>query len=408
MALSDVSIRNAKPTSKAFKLYDEQGLFIQVTPSGGKWWRFKFRFDGKEKLLSLGTYPEVALKQARERRDNARKLLADGIDPSEQRKASKASKKNSAANSLEVLAREWASSYFINKSASHKDRTLRRLESYVFPWLGSKPISDVTAPQILETVKRVKDLNKLETAHRTLQALSQVFRYAVQTGRALRDPCVDLRGALPSPAVKHMAAFTEPQEIAELLRAIDGFTGSFTVQTALRIAPLVFVRPSELRTAKWADIDLDAKAWRYLVSKTKTDHLVPLSEQAIKLFAELKPVSGHGEFVFMGGHDPKKPMSDAAINAALKRMGYDTQTQITGHGFRAMARTILHERLNIDPHVIEHQLAHKVPDALGAAYNRTKFIEQRKAMMQQWADYLDELKAGAKVIPLRQAINEKS
>ena len=252
----------------------------------------------------------------------------------------------------------------------------------------------MTAPLILESVNRVKDLNKLETAIRTLQALSQVFRYAVQTGRTLRDPCVDLRGALPSPTVKHMAAFTEPQEIAELLRAIDGFTGSLTVNIALRLAPLVFVRPSELRTAKWADIDLVSKEWRYRVSKTKTDHLVPLSEQAVKLFSEIKPVSGHGEFVFMGGHDPKKPMSDAAINAALKRMGYDTQTQITGHGFRATARTVLHERLSIDPYVIEHQLAHKVPDALGAAYNRTKFIEQRKEMMQKWADYLDELKCG--------------
>ena len=392
MALTDISIRNAKSTSKVFKLYDEQGLFIQVTPSGGKWWRLKFRFEGREKLISLGIYPDVSLKLARDRRDEARRLLAEGIDPSEHRKASKASKKDSAANSLEVIAREWAESFFINKSASHKVRTLRRLESYIFPWLGGKPISEVAAPQILEAVNRVKDLNKLETAHRTLQALSQVFRYAVQTGRTFRDPCVDLRGALPSPTVKHMAALTEPQEIAELLKAIDGFTGSLTVNIALRLAPLVFVRPSELRTAKWADIDLESKEWRYRVSKTKTDHLVPLSEQAVKLFSEIKPLSGHGEFVFMGGHDPKKPMSDAAINAALKRMGYDTQTQITGHGFRAMARTILHERLSIDPYVIEHQLAHKVPDALGAAYNRTKFIEQRKAMMQTWADYLDELK----------------
>ena len=403
MALSDIAIRNAKASNKVFKLYDEQGLFIQVTPSGGKWWRLKFRFGGKEKLLSLGVYPDVSLKQARDRRDDARKLLAEGVDPSEHRKASKASKKDSAANSLEVISREWAESFFLNKSASHKVRTIRRLESYIFPWLGSKPISDLTAPLILESVNRVKDLNKLETAIRTLQALSQVFRYAVQTGRALRDPCVDLRGALPSPTVKHMAAFTEPQEIAELLRAIDGFTGSLTVNIALRLAPLVFVRPSELRTAKWADIDLESKEWRYRVSKTKTDHLVPLSEQAVKLFLEIKPVSGHGEFVFMGGHDPKKPMSDAAINAALKRMGYDTQTQITGHGFRATARTVLHERLNIDPYVIEHQLAHKVPDALGAAYNRTKFFEQRKEMMQKWADYLDELKAGAKVLTFKEA-----
>jgi integrase len=200
-----------------------------------------------------------------------------------------------------------------------------------------------------------------------------------------------------------MASLTEPKDVAELLRAIDGFQGTFTVESALRLAPLVFTRPSELRRAKWADIDLAAAEWRYLVSKTKTEHIVPLSTQAIKILTEIQPLSGHGEFVFMGGHDPKKPMSEAAINASLKRMGYDTQTQITGHGFRAMARTILHERLNIDPAIIEHQLAHAVPDNLGGAYNRTKFIAQRKAMMQQWADYLDELKAGTKVVPIKKA-----
>lgn len=403
MALTNTAIRNAKPTDKPFKLYDEKGLFLQVTPSGGKWWRLKFRFGGKEKLLSLGVYPDVTLAQARERRDDAKKQLAIDIDPSESRKSDKATKKLNSANSLELVTREWAVSYFKNKTASHQQRTVKRLETYIFPWLGNKPISEITAPQILEVIKRIESLNKLETAHRTLQATSQVFRYAVQTGRALRDPCVDLRGALPATVVKHMAAFTEPKEIAELLRAIDGFTGSFTVQTALRLSPLVFTRPSELRTAKWADIDLEANEWRYRVSKTKTMHLVPLSTQAAKLFTDMKPVSGHGEFVFQGGHDPKKPMSSAAINAALKRMGYDTQQDITAHGFRAMARTILHERLNIDPHVIEHQLAHKVPDALGAAYNRTKFLEQRKLMMQQWADYLEELKAGAKVFPFKQA-----
>lgn len=401
MALSETAIRNAKSTDKPYKLYDSGGLFIQVTPSGGKWWRLKFRFDGKEKLLSLGVYSNISLSQARERRDDAKKQLAIGIDPSEIRKSEKVEKKLNSSNSLELVAREWAVSYFKNKSDSHRDRTVRRLENYIFPWLGNKPISEITAPQILEVVKRIESLNKLETAHRTLQAVSQVFRYAVQTGRALRDPSVDLRGALPATVVKHMAAFTEPKEIAELLRAIDGFTGSFTVQTALRLSPLVFTRPSELRTAKWADIDLEANEWRYRVSKTKTMHLVPLSKQAAQLFTDMKPVSGHGEYVFQGGHDPKKPMSSAAINAALKRMGYDTQQDITAHGFRAMARTILHERLNIDPYIIEHQLAHKVPDALGAAYNRTKFIEQRTAMMQAWADYLDELKTGAKVLPIK-------
>ena len=380
-----------------------RGLFLLIKPDGSKHWIFRYHFEGKENNISYGRYPEVSLLNAEKQATSTHALLVDGINPSENKKAVKASKTGVLVNSFEVVAREWAVSYFTNKSDSHKDRTLRRLESYLFPWLGSKPISEITAPQILKVIKRIENLNKLETAHRTLQATSQVFRYAVQTGRALRDPCVDLRGALPATVVKHMAAFTEPKEIAELLRAIDGFTGSFTVQCALRLTPLVFTRPSELRTAKWADIDLEASEWRYKVSKTKTMHLVPLSTQAVQLFADMKVLSGHGEFVFQGGHDPKKPMSAAAINAALKRMGYDTQKDITAHGFRAMARTILHERLNIDPYIIEHQLAHKVPDALGAAYNRTKFIKQRIVMMQKWADYLDELKAGAKVIPFKQA-----
>jgi len=399
--LTVTAVNNAKAKDKPYKLSDEKGLYLFVQTSGSKLWRFDYRFLAKRKTLALGSYPDVTLADARVRRDNARKQLANDIDPSESKKAVKASSLKASENSLEAVTREWAASYFKNKSSSHHVRTIRRLELYIFPWLGKQPISEINAPQILEAVKRIEKLNKLETAHRALQATSQVFRYAVQTGRALRDPCVDLRGALPATVVKHMAAFTEPKEIAELLRAIDGFTGSFTVQTALRLSPLVFTRPSELRTAKWADIDLEANEWRYRVSKTNTMHLVPLSKQAAKLFADMHPLSGHGEFVFQGGHDPKKPMSAAAINAALKRMGYDTQQDITAHGFRAMARTILHERLNIDPYIIEHQLAHKVPDALGAAYNRTKFIEQRTAMMQSWADYLDELKAGAKVLPLK-------
>ena len=394
--LTVTATNNVKPKDKPYKLADEKGLYLFIQSSGSKLWRFDYRFGGKRKTLAIGSFPDVSLSDARDRRDAARKLLANDADPSETKKAAKASKIGLQLNSLEVVAREWASSYFTNKSASHQQRTMRRLELYIFPWLGSKQMSEIAAPQILEAVKRIENLNKLETAHRTLQALSQVFRHAVQTGRAMRDPCVDLRGALPATVVKHMAAFTEPKQIAELLRAIDGFTGSFTVQCALRLSPLVFTRPSELRTAKWADIDLEAKEWRYRVSKTNTMHLVPLSTQATKLFGEMQPLSGHGEFVFQGGHDPKKPMSAAAINAALKRMGYDTQQDITAHGFRAMARTILHERLNIDPYIIEHQLAHKVPDALGAAYNRTKFIEQRTAMMQTWADYLDELKGNLK------------
>ncbi|WP_019882331.1 MULTISPECIES: integrase arm-type DNA-binding domain-containing protein [unclassified Methylophilus] len=412
MALSDITLKakthkdeSGKVRTAPYKLYDELGLFVLVSANGGKWWRFKYRFAGKEKLLALGTYPEVSLADARARRDDARKLLAQKppVDPGEVKKSQKQAIQAKHENTFEAVSREWAESYFKNKSASHKEKTIRRLEIYVFPWLGNKPTADITAPEVLQVIKRPQNQNKLETAHRALQAVGQVMRYAVQNGKAERDVTSDLRGALPTPEVKHMASFVEPQQVSELLRAIDGFQGTFTVECALRLAPLVFTRPSELRRAKWVDIDLDAGQWSYRVTKTKTDHIVPLSTQAIEILKQLYPLSGHGEFVFMGGHDPKKAMSEAAINAALQRMGYDTQTQITGHGFRAMARTLLHERLGIDPVIIEHQLAHKVPDALGKAYNRTKFLDQRKEMMQTWADYLDELKTGAKVLPFKQA-----
>ena len=402
MPLSDTAIKAAKPKDKPYKLYDEQGLFIIIAANGGKWWRLKYFFNNKEKNMSLGTYPAISLKQARKIKDDARQLIAQGIDPSENKKAIKATKLGAAANSFEVIALEWIASHMANKASSHADKVKRRFETYIFPWLGNKAISDITAPEVLLCVKRVQNANKLETAARTLQATGQVFRYAVQTGRAIRDITADLKGALPAAQVKHMAAFTEPQEVAQLLRALDGFKGSLVVQTALQLAPLVFVRPSELRTAKWADIDLDTGEWRYTVSKTNTAHLVPLSTQAIALLKDIQPLTGHGEYVFTGGHDPKKPMSEAAINAALKRLGFDTQKDITGHGFRAMARTLLHERLDFAPEIIEHQLAHKVADALGSAYNRTKFIGQRKTMMQRYADYLDTLKAGAVVIQFKQ------
>lgn len=392
--LSATAINNAKPKEKPYKLADEKGLYIFIQTTGSKLWRFDYRFLGKRKTLALGSYPDTSLSHARDKRDKARSLLASDppIDPNENRKAEKSSKLLSSENSFEVIAREWWQTHMKNKAASHKDKVIRRFELYLFPWIGSKAIADITAPQMLQVVKRIETLNKLETAHRALQTAGQVFRYAVQTGRAIRDVTVDLKGALPPTSIKHMAAFTEPKQIAELLRAIDGFGGTLTVQCALKLSPLVFVRPSELRQAKWDDIDLDAGEWRYVVSKTNTDHLVPLSTQAIDILRTIHPLSGHGEYVFQGGHSPLRPMSEAAVNAALKRMGYDTQTEITGHGFRAMARTILHERLNIDPHIIEHQLAHKVPDTLGSAYNRTKFIEQRKMMMQLWADYLEDLK----------------
>ena len=399
MPLTSIAINNAKPKDKPYKLSDEKGLYLFIQNTGSKLWRFDYRFWGKRKTLALGSYPEVTLAHAREKRDKARSLLANDppIDPSENRKAEKISNQIGVENSFEVIAREWWQTHMKNKAETHKNKVIRRFELYLFPWIGNKPISEITAPQLLQVVKRVESLNKLETAHRTLQTAGQVFRYAVQSGRAIRDVTADLKGALPAARVKHMAAFTETKDVAELLRAIEAFNGTFTVLCALKLAPLLFVRPGELRMAKWRDINLDKAEWKYLVTKTKTDHLVPLSKQAVAILRDLHQYSGHREYVFPGGHSPLRPMSEAALNAALKRMGYDTQVQITGHGFRAMARTILHEQLNIDPHIIEHQLAHSVPDNLGSAYNRTKFIDQRKIMMQQWADYLDMLKNGSKI-----------
>lgn len=392
--LSVTALKNAKAKEKAYKLADSKGLYLLINPTGSKLWRYDYRFLGTRKTLALGSYPEVSLSDAREKLNAARKLLAASppIDPNESRKQEKTARKLISNNSFELVAREWWESHMVNKAESHKNKVIRRFEIYLFPWIGNIPIAEIDAPQLMEAVKRIEKLNILETAHRTLQTAGQVFRYAVQTGRAVRDITADLKGALPPSTVTHMASLTEPKQVAELLRAIDGFTGTITVQCALKLSPLVFVRPSELRQAKWKDIDFGNAEWRYVVSKTKTDHLVPLSQQAIEILETIKPISGHGEYIFQNGHSPLRPMSEAAVNAALKRMGYDTKTEITGHGFRAMARTILHERLEIDPSIIEHQLAHSVPDSLGGAYNRTKFIAQRKEMMQKWADYLDVIK----------------
>lgn len=390
--LTDVVVRNAKPKDKAYKIADERGMYLLVQPSGGKLWRFDYRYFGKRKTKALGIYPDITLIKARELRDEARRLLASDVDPSEVRKAEKAAKLGKLSNSFEVIAREWVLVHLMSKSKMNAERSLRRFELYLFPRFGSKALADIEPPELLSAIRVIQNLNKIDTAKRTLQTAGQVWRYAVQTGRAVRDVTADLKGAIPSAKVKHMAAFTDPKDVAGLLRAIDAFTGTFTVQSALKLAPLVFVRPAELRKAKWDDIDFDMAEWRYTVTKTNTEHIVPLSRQALGILKEIYMFSGSGQFVFVNGHNSKEAMSDAAINAALRRMGYDTKTEITGHGFRALARTLLHERLDIDPHIIEHQLAHRVPDSLGSAYNRTKFLAQRKDMMQKWADYLDGLK----------------
>lgn len=400
MTLSNVEIKNARPGERAVKLFDGGGLYLEIAPSGGKLWRLKYRFDGKEKRLSLGRYPEISLADARKRREAARELLADGVDPSEDRKAKKAERAARLENNFETIAREWFEKNAPNWAPTHADKIIKRLENDVFPWLGKRPIADISAPELLKVLRRIEERGAVDTAHRAHQNCGQVLRYAVATGRATRDPSGDLRGALPAAKHQHFAALTEPVQIGGLLRAIDAFEGTFVVQCALCLAPMVFVRPGELRKARWADINLEKAEWTYIVSKTKTDHLVPLSTQAVAILRDLHAKTGHREHVFPG-RNPRKPMSDMAVNAALRRLGYDTRTEITGHGFRAMARTILHQELNFAPELIEHQLAHRVPDSLGAAYNRTKFIEQRRAMMQSWSDYLERLKVGAQVFTIR-------
>lgn len=399
MALTDVSIRSAKPAEKTRRLSDGAGLYLEISPAGGKWWRFKFRFDGIEKRLSLGVYPDVGLREARERRDELRRLLASGVDPAVNRKVQKAARVQRTADSFEAIGREWFASCSPTWARSHADKIMARLEADVFPWLGGKAIAEISAPDVLAVLRRIEGRGTLDTAHRARGNCSQIFRYAIATGRTERDPVPDLRGALPSLRHDNFASITEPAKVAELLRAMDAFSGTLVVKSALLLSPLFFVRPGELRRARWAEFDFDKSEWRYFVTKTKTEHLVPLASQAVAILRDLQALTGHGENVFPG-RDPKKPMSEAAVNAALRRMGYDTKTEITGHGFRAMARTILHEELNQKPEVIEHQLAHKVSDTLGSAYNRTKFLKERKAMMQMWADYLDKLKAGAEVIQL--------
>lgn len=399
MPLTDVEVRSARPRDKAYRLTDGLGMYLEVSPAGGKYWRFKYRFAGKEKRLALGVYPEVSAKEARMRRDDARRLLANGVDPGIERRLQKAASVERAANSFEAVAREWFAKQAPGWAASHADKIIGRLENDVFPWLGGRPIAEIKAPEMLAVLRRVEARGALDTAHRVHQNCGQVFRYAVATGRAERDVSTDLRGALPPARHTHFASMTEPADVAGLLRALDGFRGTFVVQCALRLAPLLFVRPGELRTAEWSQFDLEKAQWRYTVSKTRTEHLVPLASQAVAILRELHALTGDRRYVFPG-RDVKKPMSGAAINAALRRMGFDTKTEITGHGFRAMARTILHEQLRFPSEVIEHQLAHKVPDALGTAYNRTKFIDDRVSMMQKWADYLDKLKAGADVVRL--------
>lgn len=390
--LTDTSIKNAKPGEKARKLSDEKGLVLLVNPNGSKWWRFRYRFDGKEKMLGFGVYPEVTLKEAREKRDEARKMLRDGIDPSQAKKAQKAS--DSGADSFETIAREWFAKFSPTWTPSHGDRILRRLERDIFPWIGKRPIGEIKAPELLTVLRRIEERGAVETAHRASQNCGQVFRYAVATGRAERDPTGDLRGSIPPTKQKHHASITDPREIGALLRAIDAYEGGLIVRCALRLAPLVFVRPGELRKAQWSEINWGKSEWVIPAERMKMreKHIVPLSRQSLEILRELQPLTGDGKYLFPSPRTSDRPMSDNAILSALRRMGY-TGDQMTGHGFRSMASTLLNEQ-GWHRDAIERQLAHAERDSIRAAYNYAEHRPERRKMMQSWADYLGELRKG--------------
>ena len=400
MALTDTSARTAKPTGKPRKVADEKGMFLLINPNGSKWWRLKYRFLGKEKLLSLGVYPDVSLKDARTKRDEARALLANGVDPSLNRQVQRAAKVERSENSFEVVAREWIAKSSTKWKVNHTSNISRRLEKDVFPWIGGRAIAEITAPELLACLRRIESRGAIETVHRCHQDCGQVFRYAIATGRAERDVAADLRGALQAVNTKHHASITEPKAIGELLRAINGFNGSFVTNCALRLAPYVFVRPGELRHAEWSEIDFQTNEWRIPAAKMKMNavHIVPLCKQAIAILKEIQPLTGHVRYVFPSVRTSERPMSENTVNAALRRLGY-TSDEMTGHGFRSMASTLLNENgWNRD--AIERQLAHGERNSVRAAYNYAEHLPERRKMMQWWANYLDSLAAGGKVIPM--------
>ncbi len=390
MALTDLQVRKAKPREKLYKLYDEDGLYLEIPPKGKPRWRSKYAFMGKENRLSQGTYPLISLKEARERNLAVRKLLEQGIDPSRYRKQRRLVSESESANTFELITREWYAKFLPTWTKSHSDRLIRLFERDLFPLLGKEPITEITPQQLLAVVQRIEARGALETAHRALGSCKQVFIYAMNTMRADKDPTQNLFKALPSYKKKHFAAQTDPKRFAELLRMFQGYQGSPIVSCALRLAPLVFVRPGELRKAEWADIDFENAEWRFTATKTDTAHIVPLSRQVLAILQELHPLTGHGRYLFPSARGNDRPMSDNAVLAAMRRLGVSKE-ETTGHGFRATARTLLDEVLGFRPDYIEHQLAHAVRDPNGRAYNRTAFLAARKEMMQAWADYIDSL-----------------
>jgi integrase len=394
MSLTHVQIVNAKAREKAYRMFDGRGLYVEISPSGGRWWRFKYRFGGKEKRLSFGVYPDVSLKEAREKLDEARKHLEGGRDPGALRKATAAIETDETAVTFEAIAREW---FVLNSrkwAPSHGDRIIRRLELNIFPWLGTRPIGEIKASELLTALRRIEGRGAHETAHRALQNCARVFRYAVVTDRADRDITRDLAGALAPVVEQHHATITDPRGVGALLRAIKGYQGSVVTKCALCLAPLVFVRPGELRRAEWSEFYFENCEWRIPAArmKMKAPHLVPLSRQAVEILDELRPLTGEGRLVFPGEIDKSRPMSDNTVLSALRRLGYAT-TEMTGHGFRSMASTLLNEQ-GWNPDAIERQLAHAERNAIRAAYNYADYLPERRKMMQEWADYLDRVALG--------------
>jgi integrase len=392
-----------KPGPKPKKLADGQGLYLLVTPKGGKWWRFKYRFAGKEKLLSLGVYPEVGLQEARQLRDNMRRLVASKVDPSTDRKeqyAKLAAAERQEHSQFQLIAREWFEKYSPTWSPSHGQIVIHRLERDVFPWLSARPIAEIDERELLAVLRRIEARNAIETAHRINQVCGQIFKYAITIGVANRNPASNLRGSLPPVQVKHHAAFTNPRDVSGLIRAINTYQGSPVVQAALRFSFLTFQRPGEVRRAEWAEIDWEEALWRLPAAKMKLrrEHLVPLSRQTLELLRELQKTTGRWQWVFPGIGSKKRPISENTVRGALRRLGYENH-EMTAHGFRTIASTLLNEQgWNRD--VIERQLAHAERDEVRGAYNRAEWLEDRRKMMQGWADYLDKLATPAEVIPL--------
>ena len=391
MALTDTAIKNAKPADKPYKMTDGRGLYLLVNKTG-KYFRWDYRYGGKRKTYALGVYPDIGLKAAREKHQDLRRLLSQGIDPMEYKKELQAQIHEEIQHSFEVVAREWFLKYRSVWTEKHAQTIISRLENNIFPWLGGKETNSITAPMLLDCLRRIEARGAVETAHRVKQICGQVFRYAIATGRAERDVSADLKGALAPTKPKHMATITSPDKIGELMRAIDGYQGNLITRCALKFAPLTFVRPGELRHAEWIEIDIDEQVWKISAEKMKmrSVHIVPLSRPAISVLEEIFPLTGDGKYVFPSLRTGSRPMSENTVLAALRRMGY-AKEEMTGHGFRGMASTVLHEK-GWPTDVIERQLAHAENNSVKAAYNHAQHLTERRRMMQWWADYLNNIR----------------